>query len=273
MKIYPFSYIPELASAHGGAIDRLLVLLLTFLFIVFIGWLFFFAYALIRFRNSRNPVAASASLKVRWVYGPAAGLFAVELFIHFGLGARISAARLTEPSPSANAVQVRVLAQQFAWNIHYPGADGIFGLTSPSLYNDQSNPVGLDPKDPHGKDDIVTFKQLYLPLNRPVRIELNSKDVVHSFNLPEFRIKQDVIPGMSIPVTFIPTMTTDAFRAIKGDTSRDFEIACAQLCGNTHYAMKGVVRVLEPEAFEAWLQEKAPQPDESEDEFWSEDTQ
>lgn len=271
MNFYPFSYFPVLASAHGGTIDRLMVIIFSFMSVIFIGWLIFFVCALVKFRKGKHPEAKAAGVKGKWVYGLAAGLFVGEMVIHFALGGGISASQLSAVSPTEDTVQVRVLAQQFAWNIHYPGADGIFGQTASNFYDDQSNPVGLDPKDPHGKDDIVTFKQLFLPVNKPVRIEVASKDVIHSFYLPEFRVKQDVIPGMSIPVTFTPTMTTDEFRKIKGDETRDFEIACAQLCGITHYTMKGMVRVLEPEAFEAWLKEKAPAEGEGGDEFWSED--
>jgi len=249
MNFYPFSYFPVLASAHGGAIDRLMVIIFSFMLVVFTGWLVFFICALFKFRQGKNPQAVSEGVKGKWVYGLAAGLFVAEMIIHFGLGGGISAAQLSAISPTEDTLQVRVLAQQFAWNIHYPGADGIFGTTAPKFYNDQGNPVGLDPDDPHGKDDIVTFKQLFLPVNKPVRIEVS-------------------------PVTFVPTMTTDEFRKLKGNDTRDFEIACAQLCGITHYTMKGMVRVLEPEAFDAWLQEKAPAADEGgEDEFWSEDAQ
>jgi len=271
MSIYPFTYFPELASAHGGIIDRLMVIMFCLLTLIFIGWFAFFVYTLIRFRSGKSPQARPEGIRGRWVYGLAAGLFVAELVIHFGLGGGLSAAQLNSVSPTADTVQVRVVAQQFAWNIHYPGADGIFGRTAPEFFDDQTNPVGIDPSDEHGKDDIVTFKQLYLPVDKPVRIELTSKDVIHSFFLPEFRIKQDVIPGMAIPVTFVPTMTTERFRAIKGDEARDFEIACAQLCGITHYSMNGIVRVLAGEEFEAWLVEKAPKEGGDEDDFWATD--
>ncbi len=271
MSFYPFSYFPTLASEHGATIDQLTVAIFSFITIVFIGWLVFFAYTLFRFRSGKSPKAQARNPRGRWVYGLAAGILVAELFIHYGLGAGVGASQLSAISPTADTLQVRVVAQQFAWNIHYPGADGIFGRTAPEFYNDQSNPVGIDPDDELGKDDIVTFKQLYLPVNKPVRIELTSKDVIHSFFLPEFRIKQDVIPGMEIPVTFVPTMTTEAFRKLKGSETRDFEIACAQLCGVTHYSMKGTVRVLEKGAFNAWLIEKAPTESDDDDDFWADD--
>ena len=272
MSIYPFSYFPELASEHGATIDRLMIIICVFMTVIFLGWLAFFVYTLFRFRSGKAPAAQAENIKGRWVYGLAVGILVAELVIHFGLGGGAGASQLSAIPPTEETLQVRVVAQQFAWNIHYPGADGIFGTTAPNFYNDQSNPVGLDPDDEHGNDDIVTFKQLYLPVDKPVRIELTSKDVIHSFYLPEFRIKQDVIPGMTIPVTFVPTMTTDQFREIKKSETRDFEIACAQLCGITHYTMKGVVRVLDSEGFDAWLVEKAPaEGGDEDDDFWAED--
>lgn len=270
MSFYPFTYFPELASEHGATIDRLIVIIFSFMAVVFLGWFVFFIYTLFRFRSGKSPEARPEGLRGRWVYPLAAAILVVEIVIHFGLGGGLSASALNRVLPSDETVQVRVVAQQFAWNIHYPGADGIFGKTAPEFFDDQSNPVGIDPDDKHGNDDIVTFKQLYLPVNKPVRVELTSKDVIHSFFLPEFRVKQDVIPGMEIPVTFVPTMTTEEFRKIKGDETRDFEIACAQLCGLTHYNMKGMVRVLDEEGFAAWLEENAPKEDGADD-FWDAD--
>jgi hypothetical protein len=90
---------------------------------------------------------------------------------------------------------IEVTAEQFAWNVHYPGPDGVFGKTDLSLLDVETNPLGLDRKDPAAKDDITTLNQLYLPANKPVIVKLRSKDVIHSFNLPEFRVKQDAVPG------------------------------------------------------------------------------
>jgi heme/copper-type cytochrome/quinol oxidase subunit 2 len=100
-----------------------------------------------------------------------------------------------------------MVAEQFAWNVHYPGPDGVFGKTDISLITAE-NPLGLDRNDPAAKDDIVTINQLNLPVGKPVIIHLSSKDVIHSLNLPLFRVKQDAIPGQSIRVWFTPTVTT-----------------------------------------------------------------
>ena len=148
---------------------------------------------------------------------------------------------------------VRVVGQQFAWNIHYPGPDGKFGKTDPKLVDAQSNPLGLDRRDPAAADDFTTVNQLHLPVGKPAIIYLSSLDVIHSFALQEMRVKQDAIPGMSTPVWFVPTVTSDDMKKRKGDEKWSYEISCAQLCGLGHYRMRGYVTIDTPEQFQAWM--------------------
>ena len=108
------------------------------------------------------------------------------------------------------------------------------------------------------------------PVNKPVIIHLSSKDVIHSFNLPNMRIKQDVIPGMSIPLWFVPTVTTEQMRKKPGNDEYVYEIACAQLCGNSHYSMRGFLTIDDQAGFDAWLEEEASYlPTDDEDDFWN----
>jgi cytochrome c oxidase subunit 2 len=137
-----------------------------------------------------------------------------------------------------------VVAEQFAWNVHYPGADGEFGRTDAKLVN-PDNPIGLDRNDPSGKDDITTINRLNLPVGKPVIVFLSSKDVVHSFGLPQMRVKQDAVPGIVQPVWFTPTATGR------------WDIACSQLCGIAHYRMKGIYTVQTQAQYDAWLKEEA----------------
>jgi len=102
-----------------------------------------------------------------------------------------------------------------------------------------------------------TVNQLHLPVDKAAIIHLTSKDVIHSFNLPNMRIKQDAIPGLSIPVWFVPTKTTVQIREETGNPDYVYEIACAQLCGNSHYSMRGFLTVHTEEEFQAWLDEEA----------------
>lgn len=146
----------------------------------------------------------------------------------------------TDPS----AVVVRVVAEQFAWHMHYPGADRRFGETSASLVS-PANPVGLDRSSPNGADDLVTLNDLHLPIDRRVMIQLSSKDVIHSFGVPAMRVKQDATPGFLSPVWFTPTV------------AGRFDIACSQLCGLGHFHMKAIITVQSEAEFQAFLAAEA----------------
>jgi cytochrome c oxidase subunit 2 len=128
-----------------------------------------------------------------------------------------------------------VVAQQFQWNFHYPGRDGVFGRTDPKLIDDSSlNFIGLDEADPNARDDSVT-SALAIPSGRPVELILRSKDVIHDFWVPQLRFKQDLVPGMAIRVHFT------------ANQPGKYELACAELCGQLHFKMKSYMLVL-PEA-------------------------
>ena len=262
--------LPLLASEHGGKIDQIVILIHVIMFVLFIGWGAFFVYALIRFRKSRNPTADYLGVTKHTSSYLEIAVAIVEAVLLIGISIPFWATKIDAlPAPESNPLHLRVVAQQFAWTIHYPGPDGIFGRSSVTLVDEQTNPIGLDPDDPQGKDDITTLNQLYLPVNRPAIIHLSTKDVIHCFSLTEFRVKQDIIPGMSIPVSFVPTMTTAEMREIQDDETRNFEIACAQLCGLTHYRMRGYVTVLQEEEFESWLSERLEEKEEDFDEFFA----
>jgi len=147
--------------------------------------------------------------------------------------------------PQGSSLHVRVTAEQFAWNIHYPGPDGIFGRTDPKLINNTGNSLGIDLTDPHAKDDIITLNEFHIPLNKPIIVDLTSKDVIHSFTINVLRVKQDVIPGMMIPIHFT---------AVSGVGTH--EISCAQLCGLGHYRMQGFVYIDTPEQYAQWVAQK-----------------
>ena len=245
--------LPALASAHGGQIDTLLGWIHIFMLILFVGWGGFFAYSLIRYRRSRNPVANYAGVKSHRSTYLEIGVAVVEAVLLFGFAVPMWAARVDRRPADHEALVVQVTAEQFAWNVHYPGPDRVFGRTDIKLLDLQSNPLGLDRSDPAAKDDVTTLNQLYLPVNQPVVVKLRSKDVIHSFGVPEFRVKQDAIPGFTIPVWFIPTVTTADMRAQTGKAEFQYEIACAQLCGLGHARMRGFVTVQSGDEFQQWM--------------------
>ncbi|MGA2604536.1 MAG: hypothetical protein ABSG14_09935 [Verrucomicrobiia bacterium] len=205
--------LPVSASEHAARVDRLILYVHILMVVLFVGWILFFFYTLLRFRKGRNPVANYTGVKTHASSYLEATVAVVEILLLVGLSIPFWAWKVSAFPTDPNTVHVRVIAQQFAWNIHYPGPDGIFGRTDIKLVDEQTNPIGLDRKgDPHAKDDIVTLNQLHLPVNRPAVIEITTKDVIHSFFLPVMRVKQDAIPGMLIPIHFVPNKTSDQLR-------------------------------------------------------------
>lgn len=247
-------WLPVNASAHGPEIDQLIALLHWLMAALFVGWSVYFIYVLVRFRAGRNPQASYAGSKSQFSTYVEAGVVIVEVILLVGFAIPAWARWVTPHAPEADALRVRVVGEQFAWNVHYPGADGVFGRTDINLI-DASNPLGLDRSDPRAQDDITTINQLHMPVDRPVTILLSSKDVIHSFSLPAMRVKQDSIPGMEIPVHFKPVMATPEEARLPGcaASSSCWEIACAQLCGLGHYRMRGFYQVHTRESFNAWM--------------------
>ena len=261
--------LPPLAATHGGQIDSLIGWMHVFMLILFVGWGAFFVYALVRFRRSRNPVANYAGVKSHTSSYLEVGVLVVEMVLLFGFSLPLWAARVDRMPSESEALVVHVTAEQFAWNVRYAGPDGQFGRTDIKLIDLQTNPLGVDRSDPVAKDDVTTLNQLYLPVNKPVIVKLRSKDVIHSFGVPEFRVKQDAIPGLTIPIWFVPDVTTTDMRTRTGDPEFQYEIACAQLCGLGHYRMRGFVTVLSTEDFQKWMDdEQAKLKEQGADSVW-----
>ena len=248
--------MPPLAAAHGGQIDSLIGWIHVFMLVLFVGWGGFFLYAIIRFRRSRNPVADYAGVRSHRSTYLEIGVAVVEAILLIGFAIPLWAARVDAIPPESQALVVQVTGEQFAWNVRYAGPDGVFGKTDLKLVDLQTNPLGVDRSDPAAKDDVVTLNQLFLPVNKPIIVKLRSKDVIHSFGVPEFRVKQDAVPGLTIPIWFVPTITTAEMRTRLSNAEFQYEIACAQLCGLGHARMRGFVTVQTAEEFDKWLQER-----------------
>jgi cytochrome c oxidase subunit II len=239
-----FLQMPVAASAHAAQIDQMTVLTHWLMALLFVGWGGFFIFTLIRFRASANPKANYEGVKSHFASYIEWTVAAIELVLIVVFAIPAWAARVDTFPQENQATVVRVVAEQFAWNVQYPGGDGQFGRTKPELMS-ADNPLGLDKTDPAAKDDITTINQLNLPVGKPVIIHLSSKDVIHSFSLIQMRVKQDIIPGQSIPLWFTPTVTGD------------WEINCSQLCGLGHYRMRGFYSIKTQEAYDTWLKEQA----------------
>jgi cytochrome c oxidase subunit 2 len=245
--------LPVLASEHGKDVDNLIIYVHWLMIVLFVGWLAYFAYALIRFHRSRNPKADYVGVKnhaSNYIEGAVA---IVEGVLLIGVAVPLWAKAVDKFPSEKESTVLQVVAQQFNWNVRYPGKDGVFGKQEMRLVN-STNVFGVDPADANGKDDVVGLNEIHVPLTRdattghikPVMIFISSKDVIHSFKVIALRVTQDAIPGMRIPIWFRPTQ------------EGRYQINCAQLCGNGHSSMAGGFLIVESqEAFDKWLASKS----------------
>lgn len=238
-------WLPPLASEHGAGIDRMIHYLLTTVGALFVIGHLALGYFIWRYGRQGRVTFRLASPKTerRWSLVPVIIMALVAEGGILVLGLPVWGKFYASAAPP-EAVTVEVTAEQFAWNVRYPGQDGIFGRTDPKLIT-LDEPLGLDKTDPAVRDDVVWLNQIWAPVNVPVRIRLRSKDTIHSFFLPHFRVKQDAVPGMTIDIWFVPTAVGT------------YEIACAELCGFGHSEMRGLFHVLPREEFQKWLSEQS----------------
>lgn len=237
-------WMPPVASQHGVGVDAVIrYLLLTTGAVLVIGTLamvgFLWQYG--RGRPARSP-QTSVRAERWWSLVPVLGMALIA-----EAGVLMKGLPVWEQvygAPPPDALVIEVTAQQFEWIVRYPGKDGTFGRTDPALVAGEANPAGLDEKDPAAVDDVVARGALHLPAGRTVYLRLSSRDVLHSFSIPAFRVKQDVVPGIVGGTRFVPTQPGR------------YEIACAELCGMAHYKMRGRVIVHSPEEYAQWLSEQ-----------------
>jgi Heme/copper-type cytochrome/quinol oxidases, subunit 2 len=250
--------MPPQAATHAGEIDQMISLVHWLMLVLFVGWGIYFIYVLFRFRRGANPRANYQGATGKLSKGIEVAIVVIEMVLLVFYAIPAWAKRVSNFPTENEAVVVRVVGEQFAWNVHYPGRDGKFGRTDINMVA-ADNPLGLDRRDPDAKDDITTINQLNLPVDRPVLVHLSSKDVIHSFGLYELRVKQDAIPGLSIPVWFIPNVTTNDMRTKLGKPNFDYEITCSQLCGLGHFRMRGFVTIQSAADYAAWMADQEKQ--------------
>ena len=224
-------WFPPSIADHGAALDRQFMITILVVGVAFAAAQIGLGYMLWKYRDTNTATRAtythgSNRLEVLWTVITAA------IFVGLAVMGQTVWASLRLNDAPPGSYQVEVVAQQFAWNFHYPGKDGLFGRTDPTLIDDSSgNFIGLDETDPNAKDDSQVTS-LAIPVNRPTELILRSKDVIHSFWVPPLRFKQDLVPGMAIRVHFT------------ANTVGKYELSCAELCGQLHFKMKSYMLVL-----------------------------
>jgi cytochrome c oxidase subunit 2 len=229
-------WFPAAISEHGPAYDQQFILTIIVVGVSFVAAQLGLAYAIWKFRDRGDGGRAAYTHGNNRVEIAGVVVTTIVFVTVAFLGQRVWAGLHFKAAP-ADASRVRVVAQQFQWNFHYAGADGKFGRTDPRKISDESlNYIGLDDADPASKDDAVV-STLVAQINRPVELNLASRDVTHSFWVPPLRFKQDAVPGLDIKVHFTP------------QKAGRYEVACAELCGQQHYKMKAYMLVLPAEEY------------------------
>ena len=255
---YPKTLFPMgAASLEGKSIDTMLWITIgvtaTVFFITQI-LLFWFSFRY-QENDKRKPLyfTHSNKLELIWTGIPA---IVLTVLIVFGLKYWF---KFTSDAPKGSQL-VEITGHQFGWEIRYPGKDGVLGrknykLTDPA----KGNPLGVDWADEASHDDIHVPTTMHVVVNKPVKLVINSQDVIHDVGLPHFRMKMDAVPGTPTTMWFTPIYTTAQMKERTGNPDFTYEIACDQLCGKGHFGMRGVIIVETQQEFDAYMASQKPE--------------
>lgn len=253
------------ASVEGEKIDQMFMITTAVTGIIFVltqFLLFFFAWKY-QAKEGKKALffAHSTKLELIWTAVPAITL---TVLVVFGLKFWF---RITSDAPKG-ALEVEIVGKQFGWTMRYPGRDKNFGRTYFRVISDEKgNSLGqvwednADLKlkaDPANFDDVVITQTMYVVKDRPVKLIINSRDVIHDVGLPHFRLKMDAVPGIPTTIWFTPKYTTKEMKERTGNPEFVYEISCDQMCGNGHYSMKGIIEVVTQEEFDMWMAKQKP---------------
>lgn len=238
---------PPIASVHGHQMETMFWTTMTVIGVAFAftqTLLFWYAYKY-QHKEGRRAYffAHNNKIEVIWTIIPAI-VMASLIFAGWKAWTRI-----TGPAPK-NSVVVELMGKQFNWLVRYPGRDMKLGVINYRMI-DAVNEWGFDLSDKSGLDDFTT-NEIHIPKGIPVLIKIRSRDVLHAVYMPQFRVQMYAVPGMPTRFWFTPTTTTDEMRAKLGNPKFNYELACNQVCGGSHFAMKATVIVDEPEDYQTW---------------------
>jgi cytochrome c oxidase subunit II len=244
------------ASEHGERIDTMIWITLAitgFVFVITQIALFWFSY---KYQEKENRQAFyyphNNKLELIWTVIPA---IVLTVLVGFGLYYWF---QITGEAPK-NAMVVEVTGKQFNWEFRYPGKDGVLGKKYyKNVDETKGNPLGQIWDDPANHDDIYTTGEMHAVVNRPIKLVLYAKDVIHDVGLVHFRMKMDAVPGIPTTMWFTPKYTTRQMREKYGPDF-NYEISCDQMCGSGHYSMRGTIVVESEAEYKAWLASKKPQ--------------
>jgi cytochrome c oxidase subunit 2 len=232
---------PEVATEHGQNIDTVINYLLITTGIVFLIGNGGLIWLIVKFSQPSTTKYQPESTRTEWIWAlvPVACMAAISEIGVLFLGGPVFDGMYGKPT--TEAIEVEVVGKQFEWIVRYPGKDAKFGKTEAKWVHTTRNPLGLDEDDNAATDDLVVNNVLRVPRGKMVQVRLRTHDVQHSFSVPAFRVKQDLVPGLTTRAQFISTKIGK------------YEVVCSQLCGAAHYRMRGEVLVMEPDEFDQWL--------------------
>lgn len=266
------------SSVHGKELDGLFNVTLIFTGIVFFITqilLFWYSYKYRRQEGVRAKfVSHNNTLELVWTAVPA---IVMAFLVSQGLVAWNHV--MPDVTPEDEYLEIEATGYQFAWDMRYPGSDNLLGRKDYTLIDPATNSLGLDFNDEKTWDDIVLggSDQILIPVDTMVRVRITSKDVLHNFYLPHFRVKMDAVPGLPTYFIFTPDRTTEEMRQSLREYPEwnepydpedpeskarweefNYELACAELCGKGHYSMKRIIKIVERDEYEEWMASKVP---------------
>ncbi len=239
-------------TEHGEKIDTMFIIttvIITFVLVVVHALLLSFPY-IYRMRSANSKAyfyPHNDTIEKIWTIVPATVL---TILVLFGFFTWRSITNVPEDLQKS-AIQIEVLGEQFAWHVRYTGNDGNLGKRNYKLTT-PINPYGIDFSDKHAWDD-VQGSDIVIPVNKPVRFHIISKDIIHSFYIPDFRVQMNAVPGMTNYFQFTPTVTTEEMRERMNDPKYDYVMLCNKICGSGHYNMQKKVVVVTEAAYKEWL--------------------
>jgi len=257
--IHGSKLLPESASVHGETTDNLLWVTFWIIGIVFvITQILLFTYPfLYRYKENRKALyyPDNDRLEQAWTIVPAIVLTVLVIFGFFTWKHITSG----EEAIGKKVEIVEITGQQFQWNVRYPGKDGVLGAKNYKLISDL-NSLGVDFKDKNSWDDVIDKQgdTVYFPVNRPIKLVLGAKDVIHSCYMPYFRVQMNCVPGLPTYFYFTPRFTTAQMRAKVGDNNFNYIMLCAKICGTSHYNMGRVIKVVDEKEYTAWKSSLKP---------------
>jgi len=255
-ELFKGKILGESASVHGEKIDTMLYITLALTGVVFVLTqivLFWFAF---KYQYSEKRKAYyfphNNKLEVIWTVVPA---IALTVLVGFGLYYWF---KITGDAPK-DSIVVEITGKQFGWIYRYPGKDNVFGKRYYKNINDAKQDVlGMIWEDKFSHDDIVDLQKMYIVKDRPVKLIINSRDVIHDVGLAHFRMKMDAVPGTPTTMWFTPKYTTKEMKEKLNDPDFVYEISCDQMCGKGHYTMRGIIEVVTQEEYDLWLIKQKP---------------